>query len=236
MASKYRAQVLTLELCGDIATLRVSRPEGFAFAPGQWVRLGVQTPGGPAERTLSLASAPRDQWLEVTTRLSESGFKQAFARLTGGDEVTVSGPGGRVRLDPHAATMAFLVGGVGITPARSYLRDAVQAGHAFEDAVVFYGNRDPECVAYAQELDSMRGSGVRVIDVYEHAPEQWPGARGLIDAPLVRANLPADDGRTFFVAGPPLMVTAMEKVLDEVGVEQSRRIVERFGPVTSGIG
>ena len=159
-----------------------------------------RSPEALAERTLSLASAPRDPWLEVTTRMSGSDFKRAFAMLEEGDEVTVTGPGGRVRLDPSAKRMALLVGGVGITPARSYLRDAVQSGHSFEDALLFYGNRDPECVPYAEELRSMRNRGVRVVDVFERATEKWEGALGLIDAPLVRSHLPIDDGRTFFVA------------------------------------
>lgn len=236
MTTRYESSVESLEICGEIATLRISRPDGFDFHAGQWIRLGVSTPAGLQDRTLTVASAPADPWIEVTTRLSESDFKRALGGLQPADNVIFTGPGGRLRLDPDVSTAAFLVGGVGITPARSILRDAVQHGRSFDEVLLFYGNRSPECVPYAAELRAMSDSGVSVIEVFEEAPASWAGPRGFIDAELVRSHMGADDGRTFFVAGPPVMVGAMEQVLDELGVGEQRRVVERFGPTTRGIG
>ncbi|MBI5232099.1 MAG: hypothetical protein HY876_08045, partial [Coriobacteriales bacterium] len=97
------------------------------------------------------------------------------------------------------------------------------------DIVVFYGNRDPECMPYLDELGAMGSIGVRVVPVYERdAP---PGAAaGLISPELVERYVDARDGRPVLVTGPPLMVTAMESVLDEVRVPQDARLIERFGP------
>jgi ferredoxin-NADP reductase len=39
----------------------------------------------------------------------------------------------------------------------------------------------------------------------------------------------SDAERIFVVSGPPPMVAAMERVLDEIGADESRRLVERFG-------
>lgn len=236
MTLTHGATVQTSDRCDDIVTLRVSRPKGFDFVAGQWIRLGVKIGAEWSERTLSLASAPGDPWIEVATRLSDSEFKRTLATLTSGDEVLLSGPGGRTRLDSEATRLAFLVGGVGITPARSYLRAALQSGHVFDDALLFYGNRGLECIPFQAELHAMAGSGVKVIDVPEHAPESWTGARGFIDAALVRRHLHEDDGRPFFVAGPPVMVAAMECVLDELEIGRERRVIERFGPVTNSVG
>jgi len=44
----------------------------------------------------------------------------------------------------------------------------------------------------------------------------------------VRRYVDPADGRPFYVAGPPVMVTAMERVLDELGVEGEQRRIERF--------
>lgn len=232
----HSATVRATERCGDIVMLQTTRPEDFSFFPGQWIRLGLRTQEAWSERTLSLASAPHDPLIEVATRLSDSEFKRALGALEIGDEVRVTGPGGRTRLDPEVKRIAFLVGGVGITPVRSYLRDALQSGHVFDDALLFYGNRGPDCVPFGEELHAMRDSGIRVVDVLEHAPQDWTGAQGFIGTALVAEHLPVDDGRPFFIAGPPVMVAAMETVLDSLGVEPERRVIERFGPAMSTVG
>lgn len=230
MLSSFDVRVLSVATCGDILTVRLSRPPGFEFKPAQWLRLTV--PGVRDDtRTFTIASAPADDWLEITTRRSVSEFKVALAALEHDSQVSIAGPGGRLRLPDGAQAVAFVVGGVGITPVRSILRDAVGRGQVFDDAVVIYGNRDPECVPYSSELEALDAWGVRVAHIYESAPASWSGPRGFISADLVRSLVDPHDGRPFVVAGPPAMVDAMIKVLDELEIEPARRIVESFGSV-----
>ena len=75
--------------------------------------------------------------------------------------------------------MAFLVGGVGITPVRSMLRDACAAGRVFEDALLFYGNRDASCVPFEAEFAAMRPNGVRTVLCFELPPAGWTGESGI---------------------------------------------------------
>ncbi|MBI5231451.1 MAG: FAD-dependent oxidoreductase, partial [Coriobacteriales bacterium] len=185
MRSEHEIRLLHRDLCGsDVGTFRFSRPEAYDYAAGQWMRITLDTAEGPDARTFSHASAPADDYLEMATRRSGSAFKEALWELDESATVAVSGPGGRLALPPHARTAVFLAGGVGITPVRSILRDAQQRGQEFDDIVVFYGNRDPECMPYLDELGAMGSIGVRVVPVYERdAP---PGAAaGLISPELV---------------------------------------------------
>lgn len=229
MLETFPTSVIDLSPCGpDVVTLRLERPAGYEFKAAQWFRLTLTTEEGEQTKTFTHASAPGDGWLELTTRLSGSAFKNVVAALTPGDEVTVSAAGGRLALPQGTSRVAFLVGGVGITPAHSILRDRAQRGEGFEDAVLFYGNRDEACMPYLSEFLAMGDLGVRVVSVLEHAPETWPGERGFITADVVRRHLD-DDGRPFLVAGPPVMVVSMELVLDALGVDSDRRIIERFG-------
>ena len=230
MAQTSTANVLARETCGDVITVRLSRPAGYEFVPGQWFRLTLQTAEGAQTETFSHVSAPLDPYLELTTRMSRSAFKAALSALPIGASTEIAGPGGRRLVPEDAEKVAFLVGGVGITPARSILRDAEQRGHTFADALVLYGNRREECIAYRDELEHMTGVGVRVVLCLEEPPEGWVGERGFITAELVRRHLDVGDGRSFLVSGPPLMVEAMEAVLDELGVPSEHRMVERFGP------
>lgn len=236
MTASFRVPIIALERCGaDIITLRLERPEGYAFRAGQWFRLTLQTSEGEQARTFSHASAPADSWLELTTRLSASAFKQALAALVPGDSVAVGPPGGRFSLPKDARALTFLVGGVGITPVRSMLRDALKGGRTFSDALVILGNRDASCEPYVQELLSMKGSGVRAVRVLEHPDEDWPGERGLVDAELLRRHAAVDGVRSFVVAGPPVMVDAMLRVLDEVGVDRDSVRFESFGKLDPGV-
>ena len=215
--------------CGvDVATFRFSKPEGYTFLPGQYLRLSLDTVEGAQTKPFTHCSAPSDSYLEITTRLSGSPFKNALLKLASGDRVGLAGPAGRLVLPADARRVTFLVGGVGITPVRSMLREAAHRGLLWEDAAVFYGNRDLSCTPFLDELQDMRGLGVRVIPVIEHADPGWAGAVGFITAQLVRDR--ADPTRGIFLtSGPAPMVDAMERVMDELGIEGDRRMVERFG-------
>ena len=230
MIRNHDSRLLSSVPCGaEVATFRFERPEGYEYRAGQWLRLTLNTANGPETKTFTHSSAPADPHLEITTRLSGSPFKQALAALAEGDAVEISGPGGRLSLPEGASRLAFLVGGVGVTPARSLLRDCGQQGRRFDDALVIFGNRDQRCAPFLEELTALDDIGVRVVPVYETAGSDWVGERGFVTAEMVRRHVDPSDGRPFVVAGPPVMVGAMEAVLDELGIDHKRRIIERFG-------
>ncbi len=230
MSESYSVRFLDREMCGaDVVMSRFEKPEGYTFTPGQYMLLTLQTAEGEQTKPFTHSQAPGDAYVELTTRLSGSAFKNALMALQAGDSVRIAGPAGRLALPPGTDTVAFLVGGVGITPVRSMLRDARQRQFFWKDAVVFFGNRDRTCMPFAEELAAMATHGVRVVDVLEHGNESWTGYTGFVTADIVRENVDAADGRVFCVSGPPVMVTAMEGVLDELGVSNERRLVERFG-------
>jgi ferredoxin-NADP reductase len=232
MSASYEVHLLSREPCGaEVLSVRFSRPPGFDFVAGQWMVLTLVAGDKRIAKTFTICSAPSDGYLEITTRLSGSEFKRALGSMGSGDLAHVAGPGGRLTLPPNLERVAFLVGGVGITPARSILRDAAARGRVFEDAVLFYGIRDASCVPFADEFAAMGPNGVRTVLCYEDAPAGWTGGRGFISPELVRGHLdPGADDRPFVVAGPPPMVEAMERVLDDLQVSAERRLVERFGP------
>lgn len=230
MSQAHTVRLLARESCGaDVVLMRFEKPDSYEYKPAQWLRLTLETATGPETKTFTHASAPADADIDIVTRLSGSAFKSALGDLEPGDEVRIAGPGGRLRLPDGTARAAFLAGGVGITPARSILRDRMHRRERFADAVLVYGNRDEECAPFLDEFEQMAGLGVRVIPVYEHVAEGSSARHGFITAALVREAMGEDDGRPFVVAGPPAMVEAMEALLDELGIDNTRRLVERFG-------
>jgi glycine betaine catabolism B len=226
----YEVEFLGRELCGlDVVTCRFARPTGYEFSAGQWMRLTLETSEGPKTKTFSHCSAPGDAVLELTTRLSGSVFKNALGALTAGATVSIAGPGGQLGLPAGLRRACFLIGGVGITPIRSMLRDAFQHRSSFEDALLLYGNRDETCAPFADEFSEMRDIGVRMVLCYERATESWTGEKGFITADTVRRHITDLEGRLFVVTGPPVMVSAMESVLGDLGIPGESRLIERFG-------
>jgi ferredoxin-NADP reductase len=227
-AQTVAVPIVEKTVCGDLARVRLGRPDGYSFNAGQWFRLTLDTARGRQTKTFSFASAPGDRLLEMATRLSGSAFKTALDTVPQGSHVEISRPGGRFAL-PEGPAVAFLIGGVGITPIRSMLRDAEQRGHRFSDAVLLFGNKEPECLPYGEELEALKPIGVDAVLSFEEAPADWDGERGFIDAAMVRRHVDPVEGRPFVTAGPPAMVAAMEAVLDDLSVPPELRSVERFG-------
>jgi ferredoxin-NADP reductase len=230
MTDTYSVALLERQACGDdIQTLRFNRPAGYVFRPGQWFTLSLETAQGTETKTFSHCSAPADPYIELTTRMSDSAFKQALGALEPGAMVRIAGPGGRLELPQDARHVTFLVGGVGITPVRSILRDARHNGREFSDALLLYGNRDESCAPFLGEFEAMADMGVRVVVCYERPSVGWQGESGFITADTVRRHMDPSDGRLFVVTGPPPMVGAMESVLSNLAVPSGRWLVERFG-------
>ncbi|MDO9108051.1 MAG: FAD-dependent oxidoreductase, partial [Coriobacteriia bacterium] len=198
----------------DAAAFRFERPDSYDFIAGQYALLGLHTDQGLVTKPFTIASAPADPLLEFTTRISSSAFKRALGRLVPGDPIEISAAAGRFVLPARAHRVAFLAGGVGITPARSILRDVVQR-HVSLAATVFYGNRGPECVPYLTELTAMAAENVRLVLVLERPDDGWMGEVGFITPQLVRATGVLDSAALWMVSGPPVMVEAMESVLDQ---------------------
>jgi ferredoxin-NADP reductase len=218
MADRFETTVLQVERCDeDTLMMKLQRPPGYEAHAGQWFRLTLGEGDDSLTRTFTDAAAPSDEWLEVMTRLSPSAFKVALGGLVAGDRAKVIGPGGRLTIAGDVRKIVFLVGGVGITPARSILRAARNEGRTFEDAVLFYGNRDDACVPYLDELMGMGDMGVSVVPVYEEASDEWVGERGLITADLVRRHVMRADGRPSMSRVHQRWSVRFGTVLDELG-------------------
>jgi ferredoxin-NADP reductase len=211
------------------ASFRFKKPPGFVYAAGQFALLSIGTREGEQTKTFTLSSAPRDPHLEITTRLTGSAFKDALLALRPGDPVRLSGPSGSMVAPVDAERIAFLAGGVGVTPARSIIRDSVQRA-AGRELVLFYGNRDEDSIPFGAEFDGYAAadSRIRVVHVLERPGPAWTGETGYITASVVRRHVDPLDGWRFFVSGPPAMIEPMRLVVADLAVPDERLAFESF--------
>ncbi len=213
------------EIAAGTLAFHLARPPRLQFTPGQSVTVGLIDPPemdaqGPA-RSFSMVSAPGDEELIFATRLRDTAFKRVLRRLPLGTELRVLGPVGAFTLHREADRPAvFLAGGIGITPFVSMIRQ-VARDEPSRALTLFYSNRRPEEAAFLEALETLAQTsrGLRLVPTMTDVRgSSWAGERGRIDAAMLARHLPALRGPCYYVAGPPLMVTAMQQMLASAGV------------------
>lgn len=126
----------------------------------------------------------------------------------------------------------FIAGGIGIVPAYSMIKDALQK-NLLHKIFLFYSNRLPEGAPYLNELQNLAKQNpsftlIATMTVPENSVPTWKGETSFIN----RAKLDryVDDLRSpiYYVAGLPEMVNAMQAVLTEVGVNKDNICAEEL--------
>ena len=151
-----------------------------------------------------------------------------------GAEVEIEGPYGKFLFGYDLPKIAFLTGGIGVTPVRSmfkYLLDTKAAGRrSDQQLVVFYGSMTEDGIVYKPEFDQFERelANVRVIHVITKPTETWKGYGGFITADTIRAELPDPSEWTYYIVGPPPMITAMRKVMEQLEIPNAQMVIESF--------
>jgi glycine betaine catabolism B len=207
----------------------------MAFAAGQYLdwTLDVRHPDDRGNRRpFTIASAPgeNDVRLGVKFYKKPSAFKRTLLAMQPGDSIYGSHIAGNFTMPrDRDEKLAFIAGGIGVTPFRSMIQDLVDTKHS-RDVVMLYGNNTAEEIAYTDVFNRAEHElGIRTI--YAVAEEGPVGAnlhRGFIDAALIASAMPDYMERTFYVSGPRSMVTRFQGVLSELGVRRSRIRVDFF--------
>ena len=212
------------------------RPQGFTFTAGQamdWTLINPpETDSEGAVRTFTIASAPSDPDVMFATRLRDTAFKRVLQRMPIGAGVEAEGPDGSFTLHADATRPAvFLTGGIGITPFRSIIRDAVSRKLS-HPLWLFYSNNRPEDAAFLQEFEQLAKTApslhfVPTMTDMPKSKQAWGGVTGLIDKKMIADRLSLT-GPIFYIAGPPAMVTAMRDMLSAAGIASADIRTEEF--------
>ncbi len=216
---------------------RFLKPPGFQFKAGQAMNVTLQNPpetdGKGNARTFSIVSAPFEDSLMIATRMRDSAFKRVLRAIPAGAKLQLRGPAGQFILDDGSAGPAvFLAGGIGITPFVSMLRQAAHDGLA-RRLYLFYSNRRPEDTAFLGELQRLqtRNPNCRFIGTMTEmgkSAQLWSGETGFIDKDMLVRSIDDISAPTYYIAGPPAMVAAMQAMLVGAGVEAEQIRTDEF--------
>ena len=209
--------------------------EQVAFESGQYFFVTLPDLGHQDERGLrrhiTVVTSPNEKGvLGLATRLRDSAFKKTLREVSEGAEVEVEPPKGKFVLPKDTSRpLVFIAGGIGITVFHSMLLYIHEEGLPYRVTLI-YSNRDRESTAFLDELQELEQDlpDFRLILTMTDDPD-WNGETRRIDAAFIKEHVDGDlNDYTFMVAGPPEMVEAMQKELEESGVAEANVIASRF--------
>lgn len=217
----------------SVKSFQINLPQAVEFKAGQFLQASLLVNGKEEGKYFTISSSPSEKrFVEFTKRITESPFSQALDQIGPGGWMKISMPMGRFTLDRAGADakIAFLSGGIGITPIISMCRSAADQ-NLDRDMILLYGNRTQDDVPFKEEWEELtrRLPRLRVVHVLESPPEGWEGHAGYITKETVVSEIPDYRDRAFFVCGPPGMVAALSGILEkDLSLPREQIITENF--------
>jgi ferredoxin-NADP reductase len=232
---KYTTKLIRKEeIAQGTMAFHFEKPDGFTFKAGQFLDWTLLNPkendGEGAMRAFSIVSAPSEADISFATRMRDTAFKR---NLQGGEDIQMSidGPIGSFVLHQNAARPAvFLIGGIGITPVYSIIKEAL-ANNLPHNLYLFYSNRTEKDSAFLKELahlSEQHKNFIFVPTLTEEEGDEWKGEKGFINHDMVKKYIPDLSTAICYIAGPQKMVTAMRTLLEELAVSEDEIRTEEF--------
>jgi ferredoxin-NADP reductase len=204
--------------------LRLDVADRMDHLPGQHYVVRLTAPDGyTAQRSYSIASAPRDPLVELCVERLDDGEVSTFLADVAepGDEIEVRGPIGGWFVWDGVSPAMLVAGGFGVVPVVAMLRTAHDLDRA--DLLRVAGSaRTLAELPYAEEL----AAAGALIALTREGRGVRPAGR-LTEADLVPLWEP---GQTAYVCGSASFAEAASQLVVGMGFPPGRVRVERFGP------
>ena len=156
--------------------------------------------------------------------------------LKPGDKVTISGPYGEFFIQETKAEMVYIGGGAGMAPLRSHIFELFKRDETDRKVSYWYGGRSAKELFYLDEFEELAEKNENFslnIALSDPLPEDnWSGYKGFIHQVLLEEYLskhPNPEDLEYYVCGPPMMLSAVRNMLDDLGVEPESVLFDDFG-------
>ena len=201
----------------------------------------------PVFRAYSMANYPEEKGIIMlnvrvasppprTTGIPPGKMSSWIFNLKPGDKATISGPYGEFFAKKTQAEMIFIGGGAGMAPMRSHIFDQLRRLHSKRKMTFWYGARSLNEMFYVDDFDTLQKENENFtwhVALSDPQPEdKWTGLTGFIHQVLLNEylkNHPAPEDCEYYICGPPMMLQAVLKMLDDLGVEPENILFDDFG-------
>ncbi len=157
--------------------------------------------------------------------------------LKPGDKVTISGPYGEFFIKDTKREMVYVGGGAGMAPMRSHLYHLFHTLKTKDRKVSYwYGARSKREMFYDDNFKDIAKDFPNFnynVALSEPLPEDnWDGYTGFIHSVIHEnylKNHEEPEEIEYYLCGPPMMIAAVQKMLDSLGVPEEMIAFDSFG-------
>ena len=196
---------------GNIRTF-IFESGGATWLAGQYQTYVLAQAGDSEDenqRFFTIAAAPSEGEFHISTRVSDSKFKQALNSLQPGDTIEAHGIEGDFTWEESAGSPVVLVaGGIGVTPYRSMLLERDMLGKPLNATLLYYTRDDN--IAFRDEFDAVQARHPELTIKYLIGQS--------ITAESILTEAPQATEQTTYLSGPEPMVDAIGEALQKAGV------------------
>ena len=215
----------------NVKSFRFKTKPEVHFKPGQFFFVGLKIEGIERTKHFSFSNSPTEKgYVEFTKKITNSDFSKALNRLKVGDWAKLKMPYGSFTFEGEYMKIAFLSGGIGITPIRSICKFVTDRRLA-TDIVLLYGNDKEEDIVFKDDLEQMGSANknMRLVHTLAYPEQTWLGRSGFIDDKMIKEEVPDFPERIFYICGPPKMVGSLVDILqNRLALPETKIKTENF--------
>lgn len=229
----YRSFDIDGRFLGDWKKFKMFQFKSLVYIPVTRAYSMANYPGekGIIKLNVRIASPPPGQVTAPPGQVSSYIFN-----LKPGDNVTIAGPFGDFFVEDGDEEMLYIGGGAGMAPLRSHIFELFKQAKTNRKVSYWYGGRSVQELFYQEEFEELAAAHDNFtfnLALSEPQPEDnWKGYSGFIHQVLYDQYLkdhPAPEDIHYYVCGPPMMLSSIQEMLENLGVEPENLHFDDFG-------
>ncbi|MCP4149491.1 MAG: oxidoreductase [bacterium] len=214
------------------------KDRSLGHLPGQFAEISIP---GIGEAPISISSPPTgDNKFQMVIR-NVGNVTNAVHGLNVGDSIGVRGPFGTSfpMNNLKGKSLLFVTGGIGLVPARSAIKYALEHREDYKDITILFGCKDPSQRLFTDELEEWsKRDDITFLESVDKVEEgqEWNGNVGVITTLLPKLKN-VDPSQTYaIVVGPPVMYKFVIMSLHDMDFSDKNIIVSLERRMKCGVG
>lgn len=222
MMNEFFVKIINTEnVTHDVKKIRVAKPAGYSFIPGQATDVSINLPGLKDEkRPFTFTCLNDDPYLEFIIKIyrDHEGITKKIGTLRQGDELVIGDAWGAIT---YKGPGVFIAGGAGITPFISIFRFLYKNNSLGENMLIF-SNKTSKDIILHEELHKILKTNFLNTLTREKRNEFL---NGRIDDNFLKRTI-KNFYQHFYICGPDIFVTNIKSFLEELGAKTESVIIE----------
>ena len=221
---EHVVQILSTEnVTHNVKHFKLSKPDSYHFTPGQATDIVINLPGWKEERRPFTFTSLNDwDYLEFTIKIYDDhdGVTNQLGKLKAGDELILHDVWGAIQ---YKGEGVFIAGGAGVTPFIAILRQLNKDGKLGNNKLIF-SNKTSKDIILKEEFEKMLGDNF-INTLTQEKTEIYDNRK--IDESYLKEKI-NDFSQYFYICGPDAMIESVSKILQKLGVHESKIVIEQF--------